>query len=245
MKPKLSILMLTYNRLETSSACIQHILNNVGNIDFEFLVWDNGSTDGTYDWLEEYGRADCRITKVFGSEENLGMEAINKLAKEAKGKYLLKVDDDITVPEDFAQRLVDAYEKVNESKLLFLGWDMKWTNDKSFALRSGLHLYKGEEGKIINLGTESVLLNFTPSQWLINGACRLCERKKFMKMGGHPKGMKYGVDYQVSKVAEKHGYWIGFFNTEDLIIHNGHDSKQMRNWKDKELKKHGAPKHHG
>ena len=54
MKPKLSILMLTYNRLETSSACIQHILNNVGNIDFEFLVWDNGSTDGTYDWLEEY-----------------------------------------------------------------------------------------------------------------------------------------------------------------------------------------------
>ena len=134
MKPKLSILMLTYNRLETSSACIQHVLNNVGEIDYEFLVWDNGSIDGTYDWLEEYGRADCRITKVFGSNKNLGMEAINELARAAKGKYLLKLDDDIIVPESFAERLINAYEKVNEPKLLFLGFLIFSSLNKNYVM---------------------------------------------------------------------------------------------------------------
>ena len=235
--------MLTYNRLETSSACIQHVLNNVGEIDYEFLVWDNGSIDGTYDWLEEYGRADCRITKVFGSNKNLGMEAINELARAAKGKYLLKLDDDIIVPESFAERLINAYEKVNEPKLLFLGWDMQWKHDRSFATRSGMHLYKEKEGKIVNLGSGRVLISFWPGTWMVNGVCRLCERKKFLKIGGHPKGIKYGVDHRMSIVAEKYGYWIGFFNTEDLIIHHGHDSKQLRAWKDRELRKHKAPKH--
>jgi len=31
-------------------------------------------------------------------------------------------------------------------------------------------------------------------------------------------------------------------NSEDLVIHNGVDSKEMRAFKDKELKKHKAPR---
>lgn len=241
--PKVSILILTYNRLELSKKCIPMILNNIGNIDNEVLIWDNGSTDGTYDWLEEYGRADCRITEVIGYHKNIGMEAINRLANMAKGQYILKIDSDVFPPPNFAERLVNAYEEVNEEKLIFLGWDMEW-GLKTFATRSGMHLYKGSEGKIVTLKSkERVLIHFTPSKFMVHGALRLSRKAAFLDIGGHPKGLIYGADHPTSIRAAKKGYWIGFLSSTDLLLHlGGEDSEAVRKMKDAELVKHGAPK---
>lgn len=243
MASTLSILILTYNRIDLSKIYIPLILNNIGNVDCEVLIWDNASTDGTFDWLYEYQKADCRLTKVFGSDENIGMEAINSLAEEADSKYILKVDDDIIVPERFAERLVVAYEAVNEEKLLFLGWDMPWRN-KTFATRSGMSLYKNPLGKEVQVGNETVYICYDPSKWMINGPCRLSKREDFLKIGGHPKGVKYGVDSVVSKRAAKHGYWIGFFSSSDLVHHMGiHDAPNYRQFKNRELSKTNSPLH--
>jgi GT2 family glycosyltransferase len=239
-----SILILTYNRFSLTKRCVSALLEKIGPVSNEVLIWDNCSNDGTYDWLEEIGRADCRITEVFGSDENIGMQAINHLAKRAKGKYILKVDDDVEVPENFASRLVTAYEQAKEDKLLFLGWDMQW-GEKTFATRSGMKLYKGEMGKIIRVGrSDRIFVHYTPSFWMVNGVCRLSPRDKFLEIGGHPEGMIYGVDHHVSKRAENHGYWIGYFSSKDLVIHLGHsDTADYRKKKNKELKKHGSPLH--
>jgi len=243
--PTVSILILTYNRLEISSKYIPRILDNIGNIPNEVLIWDNESHDGTYDWLSTYKRADPRITRVFGNEKNIGVEAINHLAEVGSGKFIIKLDDDIKVPKNFAIRMVEAFEKVAEDKLLFLSWDMNWEGGKTFATRSGMKLYKDPLGKIVGVNSkERVLINFDISKWLINGACRLSPRDKFLEIGGHPKGVIYGVDYLVSKQAAKNGYWGGYFNSPDLVIHKGvNEELPYRKFKDKELEKHGAPKH--
>lgn len=243
--PKLSILILTYNRLPLSMLCIPQILDNIGDIDYEVLIWDNCSNDGTLDWLIEFGKADYRVTEVYAHGENIGVEAINYLAEEAKGKYLLKIDDDVHVPRNFAQRLVDTYEEINEEKLVFLGWDMEWSRN-TFATRSGLRLYKKPLGKIIYMKDrpEKILINFFPGRWLINGVCRLSPKDKFLEIGGHPKGGVYGVDKKVSERAQEHGYWTGFLHTKDPIKHLGiHDSDKYRKAKNRALKKIGAPLH--
>jgi glycosyltransferase involved in cell wall biosynthesis len=243
-RPVVSILILTYNRLKMSKRYIPGILECLGDIETEVLIWDNCSTDGTYDWLEEYGRADCRITKVFGAHKNIGVEATNMLAKEARGKYIIKIDDDVGAPVNFAKRMVAAYEEANEKKLLFLGWDMGW-GERTFAKRSGMKLYKGTRGKVVTLNTdERILISYEPMHWMVNGVCRFSPRKPFLKIGGHPKGIIYGVDYLVSKRAHRHGYWIGFFETKDLVNHfGGAEDKEYRNMKNAELAKHGAPLH--
>jgi glycosyltransferase involved in cell wall biosynthesis len=242
MKPLVSILILTYNRVAFSSQYIPLLVNRVGNIDFEVLIWDNGSEDGSFDWVASYGQADARVSEVVGYDKNIGMEAINHLAKKAKGKYILKVDDDIEVPNNFGKRLVCAYEEVNEDKLLFLGWDMKW-GEKTFATRSGLKLYKPPKGKIINLANRSrVFINFDPSMWMINGVCRLCLREKFLEIGGHPKGIVYGVDKHISRRAAEHGYWTAYLSAHDLVMHRGlTDDPNYRKMKNKQLKKFGSP----
>ena len=219
------------------------MLDKIGDISNEVLIWDNNSKDGMYDWIEEYGRADCRITKVFGSNRNIGMEAINYLATESNGEYLLKVDDDLDLPQDFARRLVEAYEKVKEKKIAFLSWDMKWA-EKTFATRSGMKLYKNSIGKVVNLGIDRVLINYNPSLWLVNGACRLSPRNKFFEIGCHPKGLIYGIDHAVSSQAAKKGYWGAYLNSKDLVIHLGvNDTDEFRKFKDLELRKAKGTRH--
>jgi GT2 family glycosyltransferase len=244
-----SILILTYNRKHLASKYIPKIVENIGSIEAEVLIWDNGSVDGSYDWVYTYAKAAPVIKQVFGSTKNIGMEGINYLAKEASGKYLIKVDDDIDVPNAFAQRLVDAYEETNETKLLFLSWDMPWSSPKkaagkTFATRSGMHLYKEPNGKTVKIAKGGqVLIHYDPSFWMVNGACRLCPRDTFLEIGGHPKGIIYGVDKHISIRAAEHGYWIGYYNTNDFVYHRGvQDLAQYRRMKDYELHRVGSPK---
>lgn len=238
-----SILMLTHNRLALSEKYIPGILDRIGRVSYEVLIWDNGSTDGTYDWLAQFGQADCRVTKVFGHEKNIGMEAFNFLAEEARGKYLLKVDDDIEVPNKFVQRLMAAYIEVNEPKLAFLGWDMSWNRGSTtFATRSGMSLYKEPHGKIVGTAAGRVLISFDPNKWMVNGCCRFGSRSVFLGLGGHPAHILYGVDYLVSRAASKAGYWVGFLNTSDLVLHCGdRDTTEYRQMKNRELKRAGSP----
>jgi GT2 family glycosyltransferase len=242
---KVSILILTFNRVKLTEEFVPQIINRIGSIDAEVLIWDNGSEDGTYDWLENYGIADCRVTKVFGSDRNYGVEAINFLAEQATGEYILKIDDDILPPNRFAEFLVRIYEIVNEPKLAYLAWDMPW-RETSFALRSGRKLYNEPNGKTVfpkGMAGE-VLISYDTHPWLVNGACRLSPRQLFLDLGGHPKDVIYGVDYIVTKRAKKHGYWIGFYSGPELISHRGTvESREYRKMKDELLEQHGAPKH--
>jgi GT2 family glycosyltransferase len=250
MKPIVSILVLTYNRVELSSQYIPRILDRAGNIPVEMLIWDNGSEDGSYDWAHSFEQADCRVSKAFGHHKNIGMEAFNPLAESAKGKYIIKVDDDIEVPERFAERLVSAFEQVNEKKLLFLGWDMPWPRNPrsggdTFATRSGMTLYQGKKGKIVQINEKDrVLIHYDPSFWMINGVCRFSPRKKFIEIGGHPKGIIYGVDKHISARAAEHGYWIGYMSSPHLVYHRGiQDTPKYRAMKDIELQKVKSPRH--
>ncbi len=241
---KVSILILTYNRLQTTEKFVPTIIDRIGGIDAEVLIWDNGSTDGSYDWVESFAQANCRVTKAYNSETNYGVEATNFLAREATGEYIIKIDDDVFPPGRFAERLVAAYEVVKEDKLAYLGWDMPWAG-KTFATRSGMRLYKKPYGKIVEVDpTSKVYISFSNNSWMVNGVCRLSLRKKFLELGGHPKGVKYGVDSAVTRIAKKNGYWIGFYGAKDLVQHMPTiESTAYRALKDDQLKKIGAPLH--
>jgi len=235
---KVSVLILMYNRFSVSSARIPAIIDNIGNVKSEVLIWDNHSTDGSYDWALEYGRADCRVYKVFGADQNYGVEAINFLAEAARGEYILKVDDDASVPKNFAERMVAAYEYCSCDKLAYLGWDMIW-GKSTFATRSGEGLYR-KHGEIRKLpGGGRVLLLRCLDRFMVNGVCRLSKRDRFLELGGHPKGVVYGVDGIVCATAHAKGYWGGYVTHPiDLVKHDGaQDSVEMRALKDRQLQR--------
>ncbi len=102
---KLSVIMSVYNGERYLASAIDSIIAQTFR-EFEFLIVDDGSTDGTAQLLSAYAQKDSRI-KVVTHRENLGLTAsLNELLQEVQGEYLARMDaDDISLPERFARQV--------------------------------------------------------------------------------------------------------------------------------------------
>ncbi|WP_048746139.1 glycosyltransferase family 2 protein, partial [Paenibacillus sp. P22] len=67
MVGKTSIVMLTFNQLEYTKQCIESIRSYTEPNTYELIIVDNGSTDGSREWLAE--QEDIRLLL---NEENVG-----------------------------------------------------------------------------------------------------------------------------------------------------------------------------
>ena len=102
MTPVVSVLMTAYNRASYISSSIESVLAQTLG-DFELLVTDNCSTDGTFDIAKRYERLDSRI-RVVQNERNLGQFGNrNRAAELARGGLLKYHDsDDLMYPHCLA-----------------------------------------------------------------------------------------------------------------------------------------------
>ncbi|MEA3639822.1 MAG: glycosyltransferase [Lamprobacter sp.] len=98
--PEISVLMSVYNDRPFLSEAVQSILNQDFE-DFEFIIINDGSTDGSADDLVLWSQTDSRI-RLF-HQENLGLPvALNRGIKESKGALIARMDaDDISQPSRF------------------------------------------------------------------------------------------------------------------------------------------------
>lgn len=101
---QISVIMLTYNRKAYVMHMIEDILNQSYK-NFEYIIIDNGSTDGTDKILNKYAESDSRIRVItlaqpqsIGRARNIGVE-------KAHGKFIAFVDDDDRVKIDFLEFL--------------------------------------------------------------------------------------------------------------------------------------------
>ncbi|MGD9733765.1 MAG: glycosyltransferase family 2 protein [Desulfamplus sp.] len=89
--PKLTIVYLNFNRFADTVKTTGHLKKICSNRDdIEIIAVDNGSTDGTPQFLES--QSDW-ITSLKLTE-NLGIEGLNLGFEIAKGEYILVLDDD-------------------------------------------------------------------------------------------------------------------------------------------------------
>lgn len=91
--PLVSVLLTAYNRERYLSASIESVLGQTFQ-DFELIVVDDGSTDGTVHVARTYEKLDPRV-RVFGNERNLGDYGNrNRAAQLARGSLLKYHDSD-------------------------------------------------------------------------------------------------------------------------------------------------------
>lgn len=98
--PTISVVMSAYNAEKTIKRAIQSILSQTFT-DFEFIIINDGSTDNTLDTIKSF--ADNRIV-LINKPQNQGLvSALNDGIKQAKGKYIARMDaDDESLPNRFA-----------------------------------------------------------------------------------------------------------------------------------------------
>ena len=111
--PRVSFLMAVYDGEIYLDEAIQSVLNQTLH-DFEFIIINDGSTDGTAKIIERYRREDGRIRAY--EQPNRGLVvALNRGLELARGEYVARMDaDDISVPERVATQVafMDAHQEV-------------------------------------------------------------------------------------------------------------------------------------
>jgi glycosyltransferase involved in cell wall biosynthesis len=97
--PNISVILPAYNAEKYLGEAIESILNQSFQ-DFEFLIFNDGSTDATKEIIKGYN--DSRII-AYHSDVNKGyVHWLNEGIKQAKGKYIARMDaDDISLSERF------------------------------------------------------------------------------------------------------------------------------------------------
>lgn len=103
----LSILIVNWNTRDLLLNCLDSILRFAPSVDFEVIVWDNASSDGSFVALEQQF-SQCRELKLFRSPVNLGFaKGVNKAYESAKGTLILLLNPDTEILSGSLQSLVD------------------------------------------------------------------------------------------------------------------------------------------
>jgi GT2 family glycosyltransferase len=93
-----SVVVVTHGGLEFSRLCLETVLANTAEHDFELIVVDNGSSDGSRAHLGKLAESDARLRVLFNGR-NMGFAAAcNQGLGLAQGEYLVLLNNDTMVP---------------------------------------------------------------------------------------------------------------------------------------------------
>ncbi|WP_424101020.1 glycosyltransferase family 2 protein [Moorena producens] len=148
----LSIVIPTYNRLPILKKCLIALENqqlrqdSIGALllgelnsprvapqvlDYEVVLVDDGSTDGTLDWLTAHGDQFPHVRSF--AQNHAGPAAARNLGvKQALGEIIIFIDSDLVVTEHFLQSHADALVKAEQrlgcDRLFTYGWVINTCN---------------------------------------------------------------------------------------------------------------------
>ena len=110
---KVSVLLPTYNQEKYIGKALESIVVQKTDFEYEIMVGDDASNDGTRKIVEEYRRKHPEIVKTIIRKKNLGAyRNFLDLIKRAQGDYIAFLEgDDYWIDEEKLQKQVDFLEK--------------------------------------------------------------------------------------------------------------------------------------
>ena len=186
--PVISVIMGIYNCGDTLSEAIECIVNQTFS-DWELIMCDDGSNDDTYEIAISYKEKYPEKIIVLQNEKNRGLNyTLNKCLKQAKGKYIARMDgDDRCDKERFAIE-INVLEK--EPEIAIVSTDMEFFDES------------GVWGKISH-PEYPVPEDFVKESPFCHAPC-MVKREAYMKVKG------YSVSDKLLRVEDYH-LWIKMY----------------------------------
>jgi GT2 family glycosyltransferase len=106
----IALVVLTHNRVHLLRKCVENVLGSMSAATHEIVLWNNGSTDGTREYLDTVEIP--RLTVVH-SDVNIGLNAYARAFAMTSAEYLVEMDDDVVdAPPGWDAMLLDAYRRL-------------------------------------------------------------------------------------------------------------------------------------
>lgn len=232
----LSIIIVSFNTKKITQSCLTALKKNFKKypIDYQVIVVDNGSSDGSVDMLKKIEKK-WQNLKLIISEKNLGFGKGNNLGlKYATGKYILYLNSDVIVNDLDFNDLINLMENYHDVGALTVkvmlpigeidpashrGFPTLW---RSFTYFSGLEklffnipilnkIFGGYHLAHFNLDEIHEIESGT-------GAFLLVRKEILDKIGGFDEDyFAYGEDIEMAWQIKKLGYKILYYPLWEVI----------------------------
>jgi glycosyltransferase involved in cell wall biosynthesis len=167
MTPKVSVCMPVYNGEKYLAQAIESILSQTFG-DFELLIGDDCSTDGSLALIQQYAAQDKRI-QYWRNDRNLGLfQNWNLTMQKAAGKYIKPFAQDDFCKPKFFDRLVQALDE--QPSVAIAGSAREFFNgEKTYAVEPDARKYyrdrifKGDDVSLMFLVEGINLIGFPPA----------------------------------------------------------------------------------
>lgn len=252
-KPLVSIVIPVYNQFGYTYNCLKSILMNSGECSYEVIIANDCSTDLT----TQLGDV-AKGINIINNKDNLRfLLNCNNAAKYAKGEYLLFLNNDTQVQQDWLQPLVDLMEK--DATTGMVGSKLIYAD--GYLQEAGGILW--DDASAWNYGNRQnpndSEFNFVHEVDYISGAAIMIRTKLWKEIGGFDERFvpAYCEDSDLAFEVRKHGYKV-VYQPKSVVVHfegisNGTDvttgqkkyqvenqKKFYEKWKD-ELKQNHFP----
>jgi glycosyltransferase involved in cell wall biosynthesis len=218
--PKASVVMSVHNEERYVSKAIRSILEQTFD-DFEFIIIDDDSTDGTTEILSNYQQKDARI-RVLRHQSKKGLaQSLNEGIRIAQGRYIARMDaDDISLPTRLEKQVafLDMHPEVGLVGTLCYEVDENDVIVRRWSLPSSTS------------DVRKALLDLNP---LVHTSVMI-RKEVFAEIGYYDETLQYSQDYELwLRIARK--YEIANL-PEPLVMLRVDLEKAMR--KDAKARKH-------
>ena len=237
----LSIIIVNFRTYDLTKQTIISVLDTVKNIEYEILVVDNDSADGSLEKLIQDFKNES-LVKFIKNNHNDGFAVANNLAfKEAKGEYTLLLNSDVIVNDRTINESLD-YIKGNKN-IGILGCKVvlpDGTLDKacrrsfptfkvSFYRMSGFSKLFPNSKRFNQYNLSYLDENGVYPVDCVVGAFMLIDSAVMRKCNGLDESyFMYGEDIDLCYKVKELGYEVYYFGKYDIIHYKGASGKNKR-----------------
>ncbi len=190
MSPLVSILISAKDQLALTQHCLECLANTLQDrVDWEVLIANDGSTDGTAEYLNQLPNS----YRAFHRERSHGFAKNNNwLAREAKGKYLLFLNNDAFVEGNWLNPMLQVFEV--KEKVGFVGNVQRLYQSNRFD-HMGVVFSPYGNPRHYGQGYLSQPFKGEIKKWsAVTAACCIIRRELFLEQGGFPEEYLNGCE---------------------------------------------------
>ena len=214
--PTVSIVIPVYNQFTYTYNCLRTIRKNSGKVKYEIIIADDVSTDLTTR-LSEVAE---NITIVRNKENQRFLLNCNNAAKHAKGKYILFLNNDTQVQENWLEPLVTLIESKDDigmvgSKLIYPDGTLQ---------EAGGIIWGDAPGHAWNYGNgqnpAEPEFNYVKEVDYISGASLMIKTSLWKEIGGFDEyfAPAYCEDSDLAFEVRKRGYKV-LYQPLSVVVH--------------------------